>query len=441
MHDTNSPLLKEEPEKNLRNYMTLFFSQYISMIGSQIVSFAVIWYLTVSTGSTLILSLATLANMVPMIIVSPIAGVLADKYSKNAILILSDGFQAMATFGLILLFSLGMAELWHILVLMAIRGAMQGFQMPVASSLTALMVPEDKIQKINALDQIFRSLLSISTPALGALAIEMFDISQIYWLDVFTFLPPAIVLLLVKIPSVTKTDKGIEKESSIKSDFGEGMNYIKSSGLMPVFILFATANFIVVPVLSLFSLLILDHHGGTVMQYGVVEIMFHVGLLAGSIFLMTTKRKSSMKGVVIAGMFFSGTLLFIGFAPQGVWWIFYGLCLLLGINIAMIDTKLMSVLQVSVPKDLQGRVFSTMFVIIKSINPLGLLIWGFVGLQIPVYWIFIMAPVISIIIYVTLMKTTNLMHYGDAKKIDSDEPTSTPELSPKKGINTELEVS
>ncbi len=401
----------EEPKKNFLGYIAIFISQYFSLIGSQIVSFAVIWYLTITTGSSLILSLATFANLVPMIIVSPFAGVIADKFSKNFILIFTDALQAVATLGLIILFYLGIFQIWHIIILMGIRGTCQGFQMPVSIAVTSLMVPEEKIKKINAIQQIFSSILMISTPALGAYLVSVFPIEQIYWLDVISFIPSAIVLLFIKIPKVSQDEKS--QKMSFKKDFGEGMKYIKTSGLMPVFFMFAIANFIVVPIFSLLPLLIVDYHEGTVTQYGITEIMFHVGLLLGSFILIVSKKKSTMKSVVIFGALLSVSILLMAFVPKGIFWLFYITCAILGLVLAFIDTQLISVLQVNIPKELQGRVFSTMFTIIKALNPIGLVIWGVLGHYIPIISIFILSPIISLVIYLILLKSTDITHYGE----------------------------
>ncbi len=401
----------EDTKKNYMGYIAIFISQYFSLIGSQIVSFAVIWYLTITTGSSLILSLATFANLVPMIIVSPLAGVIADKISKNFMLIFTDALQAVATLGLIILFYLGIFQIWHIILLMGIRGICQGFQMPVSVAVTSLMVPDEKIKKINAIQQILGSVLMISTPAIGAYLISVFPIQQIYWLDVISFIPTAIVLLFIRIPKVSEDGKS--QKMSFKKDFGEGLNYIKKSGLMSVFFMFAMANFIVVPIFSLLPLLVVDHHQGTVTQYGITEIMFHVGLLLGSFILIASKKKSTMKSVVTFGVLLSVSLLLMAFVPQGLFWLFYITCAILGLVLAFIDTQLISVLQTNIPKELQGRVFSTMFTIIKSINPIGLVIWGVLGQFIPIYWIFILSPVISLVIYFILLKTTKITHYGE----------------------------
>jgi len=401
----------EEPKKNFLGYVGILSSQYFSLIGSQIVSFAVIWYLTITTGSSLILSLATFANLVPMIIVSPFAGVIADKFSKNFILIFTDALQAVATLGLIILFYLGIFQIWHIILLMAIRGTCQGFQMPVSVAVTSLMVPDEKIKKINAIQQILSSILMISTPAIGAYLVSIFPIEKIYWLDVISFIPSALVLLFIKIPKVSRDEKS--QKMSFKKDFGEGMKYIKSSGLMSVFFYFAIANFIVVPIFSLLPLLIVNYHQGSATQYGITEIMFHVGLLFGSFILIASKKKSTMKSVVIFGVLLSVSILMMAFVPKGTFWLFYITCAILGLVLAFIDTQLLSVLQVNIPKELQGRVFSTMFTIIKSINPIGLVIWGVLGQYISIKLIFILSPVISLVIYFFLLRNTKILQYGE----------------------------
>lgn len=407
----NNEFKLKEHEKNYLGYIGILLSQYFSLIGSQIVSFAVIWYLTITTGSSLILSLATFANLVPMIIISPIAGVIADKFSKNFILIFTDALQAIATLGLIILFYLGIFQIWHIILLMAIRGTCQGFQMPVSVAVTSLMVPDEKIKKINAIQQIFSSILMISTPALGAYLASTFPIEQIYWLDVISFIPSAVVLLFIKIPKVAQDEKS--QKMSFKKDFGEGLKYIKTSGLTPVFFMFAIANFIVVPIFSLLPLLIVDYHEGTVIQYGITEIMFHVGLLLGSFILIASKKKSTMKSVVIFGALLSVSILLMAFVPKGIFWLFYITCAILGLVLAFIDTQLISVLQVNIPKELQGRVFSTMFTIIKALNPIGLVIWGVLGQYIPINSIFLLSPIISLVIYLILLKSSDITHYGE----------------------------
>ncbi len=398
-------------KKTFSGFLWLFFSGYISMIGSQLVSFSVTWYLTEETGSTLILSLATLSTMLPMIIVSLFAGVIADRRSKNRILFIADATQAFATFILIMMFFFGVNDIWQILVLMGVRGACQGFQMPVAVSLNAIMVPKKHIQRINAVDRIFMSILSITTPLLGVVILEHMTIDQIYWFDVITFIPSAIALLLVKIPGVKSTG---DEKIHFWRDFKDSVKYMKKEHLIPPFILFGLANFFVVPLFSLIPLLVEQHYAGESAQYGIMMMSLQIGMLIGGVILMFLKKKPLMKGVIINGFLMSFAVMLLVAVPSGWTWRFYTLyanAFIFGMLITFIDTQLVSILQLTIPKELQGRVFSSLFVIIKSIMPLGLVLWGGLGEITNWYFIFLFPPALSIVAFIILGLTTPIFKF------------------------------
>lgn len=136
---------------------------------------------------------------------------------------------------------------------------------------------------------------------------------------------------------------------------------------------------------------------------------------------MASKRQGSMKSVIISGMMLSVVLLGLSLVPRGWFWLFFIICFLMGINLAYIDTQLISVLQTTIPKDLQGRVFATMFTLIKAMNPVGLIILGMIGEMVPVIWLFLISPSISLVVYFLLIKFTKMMHY--------DENTGNEELN------------
>jgi len=397
--------------KTFRGFLWLFFTQYISLIGSQLVSFSVTWYLTKETGSSLILSLATLSNMVPMILVSPFAGVIADRRSKNKILLIPDAIQAIATLSLIILFFFDVDRLWQILILLGIRGTCQGFQLPAAVSLNALMVPQKHIQRINALDRILMALFSILTPILGAFILGFMTIEQIYWFDVITFIPSAIALVLIKIPRV-KTEE--HKKIHFLEDFTSSLLYIKENKLISPFVLFATANFFVVPLFSLLPLLLKNYHGGSESNFGYMLASLQVGMLTGGVILMLIKKRPKMRGVVINAFINSIILLILALIPNTVTWNFwavYAVAFFMGLVITLIDTQLMSILQLSIPKEFQGRIFSTLFTVIKSIMPLGLILWGAIGEFTGILFVFILTPSVSLITFIIIVLITPIFRF------------------------------
>jgi DHA3 family macrolide efflux protein-like MFS transporter len=91
-------------KKNFRHYLYFLFGQQFSMLGSMIVGFVITWWLTVETGSVVILSISTFLMFIPQIVVTPLSGVLADRWNRKTIIIISDSLQAFVTFVLFLLF-------------------------------------------------------------------------------------------------------------------------------------------------------------------------------------------------------------------------------------------------------------------------------------------------------------------------------------------------
>ena len=150
---------------------------------------------------------------------------------------------------------------------------------------------------------------------------------------------------------------------------------MKDAKLFSPFILFAVANFFVVPLFSLIPLLVKDFHGGSENNYAIMLAALQVGMLIGGIILMFFKKKPKMRAVIINGFFMSIVVIVLAVIPNSVdwhFWAIYVVAFFLGLLITFIDTQLFTILQVTIPKEFQGRIFSTLFTIIKSIMPLGL---------------------------------------------------------------------
>ena len=425
--DEESVDLQDKKATNFQSFMLIFAGQIISLFGSAVVQFAISWYLAEETGSEVILSLATFCGLLPMIIISPFAGVITDRFSRKWILIISDMVTAIATLFIIILFILGVGEIWQILALLAVRGIAQGFQFPASMSIQSTMVPQNKLSKVNALNSILNSLIFIASPAIGAYATEFFSIEQILWLDVFTFIPAAIILFLVKIPKLESEVKNMQ-EVSFKKDFLESIKYLKTSKIITIIALFALVNIFINPLFSLLPLFIIEKHAGGVMQYGFVQIFFQVGIFSGGFIMMLWKGyKPRFKSVIISSTLLAIGMIILGIIPPGIFWALYLITAVLGISISFIDTQVLSVLQIVIPKEIQGRIFSTTFVFIKAILPIALIVWGFLAENFGLDIVFIASPVASLLISFIFLFTTSVLKLDKIhfKEIDEDESTET----------------
>ncbi len=144
------------PEEQ-RHWKTPFFiiwtGQQFSLIGSQLVQFALVWWLTKTTGSATVLATATLVAIIPQVVIGPFAGPLIDRFSRRNVMIIADGGIALPSAALPYLFFAGFAQVWHIYVIMIIRAIGGGFHWPTMTATTTLMVPDRHLTRIAGLNQ------------------------------------------------------------------------------------------------------------------------------------------------------------------------------------------------------------------------------------------------------------------------------------------------
>ncbi|MBG0788105.1 MAG: MFS transporter, partial [Anaerolineaceae bacterium] len=160
-------------EKWQGRFFTIWFGQAFSMLGSQLVGFAFIWYLTEQTGSATILAIASLVSMLPNIIIGPLAGTFVDRWNRKWVMIIFDSITALFTFGLAALFFLDIAEIWHIYVIMFIRSSCGQFQWAAMKASTSLMVPKKHLSRVAGANETLNGLINILGPALGAFLIQI----------------------------------------------------------------------------------------------------------------------------------------------------------------------------------------------------------------------------------------------------------------------------
>ena len=191
---------KQTLEKWQVRFFTIWFGQAFSMLGSQLVGFAFVWYLTQKTGSATILTLGTLVSMLPNIIIGPIAGAFVDRWNRKWVMIIFDSITALFTLGLAILFFLDIAEIWHIFLIMFVRSTCGQFQWAAMTASTSLMVPKKHLSRVAGANQTLNGLMNIIAPALGAFLIQIMPTQGILMIDVSTAAIAVIPLLFFSIP-------------------------------------------------------------------------------------------------------------------------------------------------------------------------------------------------------------------------------------------------
>ena len=360
--------------KNLSHYMYFLVSQNISILGSLIVGFTITWWLTIETGSVVILAISTFLMFLPQIIIPPISGVLADRWNKKTIIVISDSMQAVVTMGLFLFFIIDIQNVALILGINTFRAALFAFQYPTVQSLLPTMVPKEHLSRINGINFLTSGLIFSIGPMIAATLLAFFPVTQIFLLDVGTFLIALVPLLLIKIPIVHRVTEEAAKKSMFK-DFKTGLLTIKMIPGLFAMIGFAMVwNFIHRPWAVLVPYFVAYTHNGTALDLALLMTSMQVGNILGAVIMSIKKTwKHKIKiNIIGASIFFVGQLPAI-LAPKGNF-ILMMISLFPGAVLFPITVSTyLAILQTVVSKDKIGRIMSIDHMISMAIAPIGAL--------------------------------------------------------------------
>ena len=357
-----------------RSYLFFWSGQLVSLLGSSIAQFVIIWWITLETGSALYLSLASFLGLVPMVILTPFAGVLVDRWSRKALIGIADFLQALVTVVLIFLFWLGSVSIWQVLVLLTVRGIFQAFHSPAVTAIVPLMVPKAKLSRINGLNYLFTGAVTLIGPVVAALLLAFWKIHQILWIDAITFMVAVIPLLLITIPSVRKK----QDKSSFKKDLGEGLAFIKNGrGFLPLLILATVVNFLLTPLSTLLPYYVKFDHLGEAPDLAIVMAFFQGGILAGGLLMSVIKGFKKKMVAIVSSIY----IIFLGYAlvaltPTGIFWFMAIGGLIMAFCVPVANVSIQTIIQTVVPMKMQGRVNSVTMALSSAATPFGMILSG-----------------------------------------------------------------
>jgi DHA3 family macrolide efflux protein-like MFS transporter len=363
--------------KTLKNYIYFWSGQLASLLGSSIVQFVIIVWITLETGSLIVLSWANFFLMFPILFITPIAGVLSDRYDRKKIIIIVDSTQAFLTVILIGFFLVNYINLAIIFSFLSLRAVCQAFHSPTVAAITPSMVPKDKLSRMNGFDYIFSGLIQVLGAPIGGLLVTFFDIKYILWVDVITFFIALIPLILVKFP-VVRINHSMNEKKSFMEDFKIGLRVFRAiPGLVLILIITMFVNFLLQPLIVLMPFYILERHGGTPLIYGFIDMLFPAASLIGALIPSFKKTWKNKIRVIFTGLIFVeiGYLIY-ALAPIGSFPIIASGTLLIGFVLPIINTIAMTIFQITVPKDKIGRVMSIILTLSMVISPLGAVLAG-----------------------------------------------------------------
>ena len=374
-------------------FFTIWTGQAFSLLGSFLVGFALVWWLTAETGSATILALGTLFQILPQLVLGVLAGALVDRWNRRLVMIVADSVTALATVALMVLFASGQIQIWHILVLMMIRSAGGAFHWPAMQATTSLMVPEAQLTRVAGLNQTMNGLLGIVSPPLGALLVMALPMQLVLVIDVGTALLAVVPLLFIDLPQPAPRPPDAEGRpaapTTVWRDMVEGFHYVRAwRGMLIVIGIAILLNLVLNPAFSLLPLLVTDHFGGGALELGWMDSAWGLGMLLGGLVLSVwggfkNRVVTSLIGLILQGF----GVIAVGLAPAALLGVGIAGIFVAGFMSPIVNGPLMAIMQTSVAPEMQGRVFGLLNSASQAATPIGLLIIGpladLIGIRVP----------------------------------------------------------
>ena len=249
-------------------------------------AFALIWWLTESTGSATLLALLSFAIFLPQVVLGPFVGALVDRWDRRKIMIIADGLVATATGCLAILFLADAVQVWHIVVANFVNSIGGSFQGTAMATATSLMVPKQHLSRVQGANQALNGTLNIVAPPLGAVLVALLPMQNIMALDVATAAFAIMPLFFVVIPQHIQTTSSEISFRSVARDVAIGLRYIRNhSGILTVMLIGASSNFFLNADSAVIPILVTEHFDGDALQLGWFGTAFGIGTLLGGIVL------------------------------------------------------------------------------------------------------------------------------------------------------------
>lgn len=416
---------------HLKSYLLFLIGQVQSSLGSIIVQFVIILWITLEYESGFYLGLASFFGFAPMVVATLFTGVLVDRYDRKKIIIIVDSVQALVTLILMYLFWTETVTIIHILLILGIRAFLQAFHMPATEAIVPLMVPKDKLSRINGLRQFSDGASGALGPVIAVFLLNFLEIRIILLLDPLTFLLAIIPVLLIKIPSPKKKIKK-KGESSFKAEFFEGITFIlEKPGLLPLMFLFSVTNFFFTPLTVLLPLFIIQTHAKGKDELAIMMLLLQIGIIAGSILMMVWKGfNRKILGTVLAmGWIFTGMLIIAIIPPASE--IFYMIgfgFLVVGLALVILNATILTLYHAIIPPDKLGRFTAVRRTIIWFTVPVSSLFAGIIADYLDIRLIFLGCVVLAFITLVYSWFMTKLPELEHSMAIiDTKEGLQTPD--------------
>lgn len=393
-----------------RNIILFLSSQTLSLFGSALVQYAIMWYITLTTQSGMMMTLYIICGFIPTFLLSPFAGVWADRFNRKSLIMIADAMIAVVTLILAITFMLGYQAVWLLFVISAVRALGAGIQTPAVGAILPQIVPQEKLTKVNGINGSLQALTMFVAPIVSAALLTMATIEMIFFIDVVTAAIAIFTLFVfLKIPLHKKASD--TQSTGYLDDFKEGLVYIKQLAFLKSFFIFFAFFFVLMaPAAFLTPLQVTRSFGDDVWRLTAIEIAFSVGMMAGGGIIASWGGFKNKVYTMIASFIMAASTFALGIVP--VFWIYLAIMAVFGVAMPIFNTPTTVMLQEKVDENYLGRIFGVFGMISTSMMPIGMLILGPLADVVKIEWLLIGTGLFMLVLTVFFARNKRLVEAG-----------------------------
>ncbi len=384
----------------MRGFTVLWIGQIVSLIGSAMTWFAfTIWAWDV-TGKASALATISFFAFLPTILLSPVAGAFVDRWNRKLVMLLSDLATAIATLVVLLIYTFGDLQIWHIYIVSILAGFFTAFQYPAYSAAVTTMLSKDDYARADGMMGSARALSGILAPIFAAALLGIVGLNGIMLIDIATFLAAFGTLLVIHVPSPIRTETGLQGKGTLRQEILFGFRYINGNqSLRALTILFMVTGVFLAIGATLMAPLVLSGTGNNESALATVQSTGAVGGIVGAVVLsLWGGMKKRIHNVLIGG---------VGACLLGIVWLGLGRAVLLwsigsfffAFFEPFVEGGNIAIWQVTVPPDVQGRVFSARHLLVQVPYLFGILAAGYLAEQFAIPIVLILAGMAAAMVF------------------------------------------
>jgi DHA3 family macrolide efflux protein-like MFS transporter len=366
--------MKNINQNQWKNKIIQFLTaQTVSLLGSSLVQYSIVWYITLATSSGAMLTISTICGFAPQIIISIFAGVWIDRYNRKRLIMISDGMIAVATLILAIVFLTGYKNLWVLFIVLAVRSAGTGIQTPAVNALIPQIVPKEHLMKIIGVNSTILSLIMFLSPALSGAILSVSPLETVLFIDVVTAMIGIGITLTIAVPNDRRAED-IGKSSL--HDIKMGFVYLKENSFVKRLMLFQIiVLFLISPSAFLTPLMVSRTFGMEVWRLTLGEMTYSAGTALGGILIVAWGGfKNRMDTTILAGTAYGILMIAMGLSP--VFPVYLVFNLLIGVTAPCYNSPITVMIQEKVEPSMHGRVFSFMQIATSCTLPIGMVLFG-----------------------------------------------------------------